>query len=80
MTTDQTRILLAINDNTAYSASDVTETMTLRELIDALEEATEDHGEDALVVLDNGQRYGARYGAVDQWRVVVRADEEDGDE
>lgn len=58
-----TRVLLAIDDNTAYSPEDVETTLTLRDLIDALEDAADEHGEDAIVVLNNGQRYGASFGA-----------------
>lgn len=58
-----TRVLLAIDDNQAYMPGDVETTLTLGELIAALQEAASEHGEDAIVVLNNGQRYGASFGA-----------------
>lgn len=62
-TENQTRVLLAIDDNTAYVPEDVDTTLTLGELIAALQEAAEEYGDDAIVVLNNGQRYGASFGA-----------------
>lgn len=57
-----TRVLLSIDDNEAYSPDDVETTLTLGDLIATLQEAAEEHGEDAIVVLNNGQRYGASFG------------------
>ena len=38
--------------------------MTLGALLVAVEDAIADFGEDATIVLANGQRYGAGYGAL----------------
>lgn len=71
-TTDtQTVLTLAIEDNLGYSPRQVAEdhgTMTLYALHRLVTEAMEEYGEDALIVTDNGQRYGARYGTVDIFR------------
>jgi len=50
------------------------------ELLEALQAAAEEHGYDARLVLDDGQRYGANYGGVSTMRdllVQVEADEEE---
>lgn len=62
-TETQTRVLLAIDDNTGYAPDQVRTDLTLGELIASLQEAAEEYGDDALVILNNGQRYGASFGA-----------------
>jgi hypothetical protein len=61
-TDTQTRVLLSIDDNEGYAPEQVDTTLTLGDLIAALQEAADEHGEDAIVVLNNGQRYGASFG------------------
>lgn len=57
-------VTLPIEDNIAYSSEDVSTNVTLGELLESIKEAIAAYGEDSVVVLDNGQRYGARYGAI----------------
>lgn len=65
-------VLLHVNAHGGYAPDQITDTITLRELIEALEQAAADHGEDARVVLhDGGNRYGANYGGISRWNDVV---------
>lgn len=82
-TEPQTRILLAIDDNTGYAPSQVHTDLTLGELIASLQEAAEEYGDDALVILNNGQRYGASFGAfrtMDGEITDITAVDENGEE
>jgi len=57
--------LLAIHAAAAYTPGDVTDTMTARDLLEALQELIEEHGDDVLIVTrDGGNMYGAAFGAV----------------
>ncbi len=77
---DNTRILLAIEDNMGYTPDQVHNSMTIYDLVRALQEAAEEYGEDTLIVLDNGQRYGARYGGIDIYRdLITPVEDEDED-
>ncbi|WP_243224563.1 hypothetical protein [Microbacterium sp. CIAB417] len=80
MTDDVTRILLAIEDNTGYTPDQVQNTVTVRDLMRALQEAADQYGEDTLIVLDNGQRYGAQFGGIDIYRDLITPVEADDDE
>jgi hypothetical protein len=57
-----TRVLLPASTNQGYGPEQISTGATLGELLEALEDAVERYGADALVVLDQGQRYGAGYG------------------
>jgi hypothetical protein len=72
-TETQVTLLLAIEDNQGYSPDDVRETLTLGDLIQALQEAAEQYGDDARLVLDNGQQYGAQYGGISTYRDLLVA-------
>lgn len=81
--TDTQLLVLAIEDNQGYSPSQAVQragqAMTLGTLLQLAEQAVEEFGEDALVVTDNGDRYGARYGVLDTYRdtFVPAATEDD---
>ncbi len=55
-------VQLNIADNEGYAPDQVGSTMTLGALLVALEDAVAEYGEDATLVLANGQRFGAGYG------------------
>jgi hypothetical protein len=63
-----TILTLPIDDNRGYTAEDVAEEtrtqVTLQELLEGIQDAIREHGADAIVVLDNGQRYGAQFGII----------------
>ena len=63
-----TILTLPIDDNRGYSAEAVAEEtrtqVTLQELLEAIQDAIREHGADSVVVLDNGQRYGAQFGVI----------------
>lgn len=80
MSTDTPLVIMAIADRQGYSPEQVTNTMTLYDLHRAIEQAMEEFGEDALVVTDNGDRYGATFGGVDSYRDLFTAAREDEDE
>lgn len=63
-----TTVILAVSDGQGYSADQVRDTMTLGDLFRAVEEAMELYGEDARIVTDNGDRYGATFGGIDTYR------------
>ncbi|QGJ92747.1 hypothetical protein QDA04_gp77 [Microbacterium phage Megan] len=58
-------VLMSIAERQGYSATQVTNTMTLGDLQAALEEAIERWGAEAVIVTNNGDRYGAQFGGVD---------------
>ena len=77
-------VILAVNDGQGYSANQVRDTMTLYDLHRAIEEAMEIYGEDARIVTDNGDRYGATFGGIDPYRDTFTAafteDDDDDDD
>lgn len=82
MTTNTNTVILAVNDGQGYSADQVRDTMTLYDLKRAIEEAIEIYGEDARIVTDNGDRYGATFGGIDPYRdtfTPARPEDEDED-
>lgn len=84
-TTDtQTILILAVEDRQGYSPSQVVErgreVMTLDTLRQLVEDAIDQYGEDAQIVTDNGDRYGARFGALDTYRDTFIPAEADEDE
>ncbi len=65
MTTETTtRVLLNISDNGGYAPDQINTDFTLGQLLEAVQEAIETHGAEAVIVLSNGQRYGAGYGSI----------------
>ena len=75
-----TRVLFAVENSQGYSADQITESMTLGDLLGAIEAAVGTYGEDALVVTrDEVSRYGASFGAIsisaDTFRPVDAEDE-----
>ena len=82
-TDTQTILLLAVEDRQGYSPTQAIErggreVMTLATLLLLVEDAIEAYGEDAQIVTDNGDRYGARYGFLDIYRdTFVPAEQED---
>jgi len=61
-------IIFNVSTNRGYSADQVlNETITLADLLAAVEQAIADHGEDKKVVLHNGDNYGAAYGVLTPW-------------
>ncbi len=82
MTTETTtRVILNISDNQGYAPDQISTKMTLARLLEAVEEAIEDYGSDAQIILNNGQRHGAGYGSIIDpgFAELFHADEEDGD-
>ena len=74
-------VILNIQDNQGYSADQVAnKSISLGDLMEALQEAINDHGEDAKVVLHNGQQYGAAYGYISAWAGVFQTEDEDEEE
>lgn len=59
-----TQVLLNISDNQGYAPDQVNTSFTLGRLLDEVEQAIEVHGADSVIVLSNGQRYGAGYGSI----------------
>jgi hypothetical protein len=74
------KVILKIADRQGYSPDQVTNTITLGALLRAVEGAVENFGEDALVVLDNGDRYGATYGGLSEWEDLFENVPDDDDE
>lgn len=73
-------IILPINSNQGYSPEQVmNESITLGDLLAAVQEAIETHGAETKIVLSNGQRYGAGYGNISQWQDIFEEPEEDED-
>lgn len=75
-------IVLSINSNAGYSAEQVkNESISLGDLLSAVQDAILEHGEETKIVLNNGQRYGAAWGNISQWRDIFETPEdEDEDE
>jgi hypothetical protein len=59
-----TRVLLNISDNGGYAPEQISSRFTLGKLLEEVEQAIETHGADSVIVLNNGQRYGASYGSI----------------
>jgi hypothetical protein len=56
-------VLINISDNQGYEPDQIDTPITLAAMLESIQEAIEEFGDDAKVVLNNGQRYGASYGA-----------------
>lgn len=73
-------IVLNINDNAGYSPEQVmNESISLGDLLSAVQQAILDNDETTKIVLGNGQRYGATYGNISQWSDIFAQPEEDED-
>jgi hypothetical protein len=73
-------VLLNISDNEGYAPDQIGTSITLTDLLAAVEQAIADHGDDAKVVLSNGQKYGAGFGSISPWAdVFTLPNEEDGE-
>lgn len=57
-------LTLPIEDNMGYSPDQIRTAVTLQELLEAVQDAIQEHGADATVILDNGQQYGAQFGQI----------------
>lgn len=68
VSTDTKIVKMAIADAQGYSPAQVRNTMTLFDLQQAIAEAIEKYGDDAMIVTDNGDRYGATFGGIDSYR------------
>lgn len=58
-------VLIGVNDNQGYSPDQIDTQVTLGALLASVQEAIEEYGEDAKVVVANGQRYGAGFGSLE---------------
>ena len=60
-----TQVRLAVSNNLGYAEDQITESMTLSDLLRAVEDAITEYGPDVMVVTaDSGYRYGARFGSI----------------
>lgn len=59
-----TQVLLNISDNQGYAPDQISTNFTLARLLEEVEQAIEVYGADSVIVLNNGQRYGATYGSI----------------
>lgn len=55
-------VLIPIDDNQGYAPDQISTRVTLQDMLESIQEAIDDFGSDALVVLHNGQRTGAGFG------------------
>jgi len=58
------QVLLNISDNQGYAPDQISTSFTLARLLEEVEQAIEVYGADSVIVLNNGQRYGATYGSI----------------
>lgn len=69
-------VILNIQDNQGYAPDQVaSRSISLKDLLSEVTEAIERFGEDAQIVLSNGQQYGAGYGYISKWSNVFEAEE-----
>ncbi|MWB98312.1 hypothetical protein [Agromyces seonyuensis] len=81
VSTSTTRVLLNISDNQGYAPDQIETRVTLGDLLDAVTEAIREFGEGAVIVLSNGQRYGAGFGSISStWDGAVEFEVSDADE
>ena len=79
-TTAAEKVILRINDRQGYSPDQIKDSITLGALLEAVEQAIADFGAEAMVVLDNGDRYGATFGRLSVWEdLFVAVNDEDND-
>ena len=73
------RIKMNVNGNQGYAPDQIESPIKLSELLEQVEQAIEEWGEDAEVVLhQQNNRYGANYGKLSKWDLFSDpADEEE---
>lgn len=75
------RVLMSISAAQGYAPDQISDTMTLGDLLAAVQAAAEEFGEEALVVtIDANNRYGAGFGGISQWGDTFTAADPDGDD
>lgn len=68
------KVVLSVVNNRGYAADQVETQMTLGELLAVVEDAITEHGEDAIIVTkDEGNHYGAQWGALSPWTAIEEA-------
>jgi deoxyxylulose-5-phosphate synthase len=76
-------VIIGVNGNQGYAPDQINTRMTLGAMIEELQEAAEQFGEDALVVTaDNQNRYGANFGGFQSYagNLAISDAEPDEDE
>lgn len=74
------RIKMNVEGNLGYGADQIERPMSLGDLLEAVQEAVDEWGEDAEVVLhQQNNQYGANYGRIVQWGAFEGDDEEGED-
>lgn len=75
------QVLMNIRTNQGYAPDQIDRTVTLADLKAALEEAIEEFGEEAQVVVFGGKSYGADYGSIDSYADIFTSakEEEEGE-
>lgn len=73
------RIKMNVEGNLGYAPDQIDSVMSLGDILDQVQEAIEEWGEDAEVVLhQQNNRYGANYGKLSKWDLFSDpADEEE---
>lgn len=74
------RVLLNISDNEGYAPNQIDDSVTLGDFLELVKEAIEEFGEDAMIVLSNGQRYGAGFGKLSTYGDLFESTTRDEDE
>lgn len=74
------RVVLGVNSNQGYGAYQIDDPMTLGDLANLVAEAINQYGQDTLVVVDNGQQFGARFGSIDRYSSIEPAEFRPGDD
>lgn len=75
-------VLISINDNEGYAPDQIITELTLAGMLESIQNAIEEFGSDAKVVLSNGQYRGAGFGSFQSYgeELVIgdaQPDEED---
>lgn len=75
-------VLIGVNDNQGYEPEQIHTEVTLGSLLDAVNAAIQEFGEDARVVVSNGQRYGAGFGSLESsyGEVVISDADQDAED
>lgn len=75
-------VKMNVEGNLGYAADQVESRVTLADLLEQVQDAIEEWGEDATVVLHQvNNRYGANYGKLNRWDLFegIESDEDDED-
>ena len=74
------RVNLSIESNLGYGADQIERPMSLGDLLEAVQDAIDEWGEDAEVVIHQiNNRYGANFGQIVSYDVFERSDEDSED-